>query len=45
MDARAPRRLSRGPIAPNGERGGPATRLNEDDLIDVLPAISGGCMR
>ena len=27
----------------NGERGGPETRVNEQDRIDVLPAISGGC--
>jgi molybdopterin synthase sulfur carrier subunit len=29
----------------NGERGGPETPVDEDDRIDVLPAISGGCAR
>jgi molybdopterin converting factor small subunit len=26
----------------NGERGGEATPVGEDDRVDVLPAISGG---
>jgi molybdopterin converting factor small subunit len=29
----------------NGDRGGLETRVNEEDRIDVLPAISGGCAR
>ena len=29
----------------NGERGGLETRVDEEDRIDVLPAISGGCAR
>jgi hypothetical protein len=29
----------------DGECGGPETRVDEEDRIDVLPAISGGCAR
>jgi sulfur-carrier protein len=29
----------------NGEPGGQDTRVAEEDRIDVLPAISGGCAR
>ena len=27
----------------NGELGGQDTRVDADDLVDVLPALSGGC--
>jgi molybdopterin synthase sulfur carrier subunit len=27
----------------NGERGGQDTRVEAEDRVDVLPAISGGC--
>jgi molybdopterin synthase sulfur carrier subunit len=29
----------------NGERGEQDTQVGDDDQIDVLPAISGGCTR
>ena len=29
----------------NGELGGEETAVGEDDRVDVLPAISGGCSR
>jgi molybdopterin synthase sulfur carrier subunit len=29
----------------NGERGEQDTEVEADDLVDVLPAISGGCAR
>jgi sulfur-carrier protein len=28
----------------NGEKGGEATAIGPDDRVDVLPAISGGCV-